>query len=115
MIRRVKLARIAGNGLRQKHGSVVRNKRKGITMATKTRVSARRSEGVKCLEMGSGAGVVVDPATLERLEKSNHGSCKSIKPGSEEFERMVSVIPNADRLHEVRCPLKAKKHLKEVI
>lgn len=105
----------AGNGLRLKHGSVVRRNRKGKAMAVKTRVTARKSEGVRCIEIGGGAGVVIDPATIERIGQSKHGNCKSIRPGSEEFERMVQSIPNADRLHDIRCPLRSRKKLREVM
>ncbi|SMC63979.1 hypothetical protein SAMN04488500_106104 [Sporomusa malonica] len=78
-------------------------------MAVKTRVTARKSEGVKCVEVGAGAGIVIDPSTVERAGQSKHGSYKIIKPSSEEFALMWNSMPNADRLHDVKCPLKNKK------
>ena len=80
-------------------------------MPVRTRVTAHRTDDFKCRELGGGAGVIIDPVNIETAGQSNHGVCKSIKADPEEFEHMLSAIPNAERLKPVKCPLKNRKPL----
>ncbi|WP_094607758.1 hypothetical protein SPSIL_008770 [Sporomusa silvacetica DSM 10669] len=78
-------------------------------MPVRTRVTAHKTDDFKCLELGDGAGVVIDPVSIETAGRSNHGVCKSIKLDPKEFEHMLGAIPNAERLKPVKCPLKNRK------
>ncbi|CQR71362.1 hypothetical protein SOV_17210 [Sporomusa ovata DSM 2662] len=80
-------------------------------MPAKTRAAARKTKAAKCIEFGNGVGVIMDPAlvAIEPVGESNHSECRSIKPSSEEFARMLETMPNADRVKPVVCPLKKRK------
>jgi hypothetical protein len=67
-------------------------------MPIKTRVTGRKGEGIKCIEIGCGAGRIIDPESLKVDTKGENGYCKTIKPSPEEFELMVNAIPNVERL-----------------